>query len=95
MCSTFTKKEQSNSGRLKICSGKSVRKSIEKGTEIRPLKVNSFLTVTGKFPARARMHHKVVGNFGREADVRSLYYRRFRFNEASDDGACTHDRLAK
>ena len=24
----------------------------------------------------ARMHHKVVGNFGSEADVRSLCYRR-------------------
>ena len=24
----------------------------------------------------AHMHHKVVGNFGSEADVRSLYYRR-------------------
>ena len=24
----------------------------------------------------ARMHHKVVGNFRSEADVRSLYYRR-------------------
>ena len=45
--------------------------------------------------ARARMHHKVVGNFGSEADVRSLYYRRFRFNETSDVGACTHGRPAK
>ena len=44
---------------------------------------------------RACMHHKVVGNFGREADVRSLYYRRFRFNETSDVGACTHGRPAK
>ena len=44
---------------------------------------------------RARMHHKVVGNFGSEADVRSLYYRRFRFNETSDVGTCTHIRLAK
>ena len=35
----------------------------------------------------ARMHHKVVGNFGSEADVRSLHYRRFRFNETSDVGA--------
>ena len=26
--------------------------------------------------SRARMHHKVVGNFGSEADFRSLYYRR-------------------
>ena len=43
----------------------------------------------------ARMHHKVVGNFGSEADVRSLYYRRFRFNETSDVGACTHVRPAK
>ena len=47
------------------------------------------------FRTRARMHHKVVGNFGSEADVRSLYYQRFRFNEASDVGACTHDRLTK
>ena len=31
----------------------------------------------------ARMHHKIVGNFRSEADVRSLYYRRFRFNETS------------
>ena len=44
---------------------------------------------------RARMHHKVVGNFGGEADVRSLYYSRFRFNETSDVGACTHSRPAK
>ena len=44
---------------------------------------------------RARMHHKVVGHFGSEADVRSLYYRRFRSNETSDVGACTHGRLAK
>ena len=41
------------------------------------------------------MHHKVVGNFGSEADVRSLYYRRFRFNETSDVGACAHGRPAK
>ena len=45
--------------------------------------------------SRARMHHKVVGNFGSEADVRSLYYRRFRFNETSDVGACTHGRPGK
>ena len=38
--------------------------------------------VTGTI--RARMHHKVVGNFRSEADVRSLYYRRFRFNETSE-----------
>ena len=44
---------------------------------------------------RARMHHKVVGNFGSEADVRSLYYRRFRFNETSDVGACAHGRPEK
>ena len=43
----------------------------------------------------ARMHHKVVGNFGSEADVRSLYYQRFRFNETSDVVACTHGRPAK
>ena len=43
----------------------------------------------------ARMHHKVVGNFGSEADVRSLYFRRFTFNETSDVGACTHGRPAK
>ena len=46
-------------------------------------------------PIRARMHHKVVGNFGSEADVRSLYYRRFRFNETFDVGPCTHGRPAK
>ena len=46
-------------------------------------------------PGRARMHHKVVGNFGSEADVRSLYYRRFRFNETSDVGTCTHIRPVK
>ena len=45
--------------------------------------------------SRACMHHKVVGNFGSEADVRSLYYRRFRFNDTSDVGACTHSRPAK
>ena len=33
------------------------------------------------------MHHKVVGNFGSEADVRSLNFRGFRFNETSDNGA--------
>ena len=44
---------------------------------------------------RAGMHHKVVGNFGSEADVRNLYYRRFRFNETSDVGAYTHGRPAK
>ena len=43
----------------------------------------------------ARMHHKVVGNFGSEADVRSLYFRGFRFNETSDNGACTHGQLVK
>ena len=32
------------------------------------------------------MHHKVVGNFGSEADVRSLYFRGFRFNETFDNG---------
>ena len=45
--------------------------------------------------SRARMHHKVVGNFGSEADVQSLYCRRFRSNETSDVGACTHGRPAK
>ena len=43
----------------------------------------------------ARMHHKVVGNFGSDADVRSLYYRLFRSNDTSDIGACTHGRSAK
>ena len=46
-------------------------------------------------PARARMHHKVVGNFGSEADVRSLYFRGSRFNETSGNGACTHGQPAK
>ena len=46
-------------------------------------------------PAWARMHHKVVGNFGSEADVRSLYFRGFSFNESSDNGACTHGEPAK
>ena len=32
------------------------------------------------------MHHKVVGNVQTEADVRSLYFRGFRFNETSDNG---------
>ena len=41
------------------------------------------------------MHHKVVGNFESEAEVLSLYYRRFRFNETSDVGACTHGRPAR
>ena len=45
--------------------------------------------------AWAHMHHKVVGNFESEADVQSLYYRRFRSNETSYDGACTHGRPAK
>ena len=44
---------------------------------------------------RARMHHKVVGNFGSEANVRSLYFRGFRFNETSDNGACTNGQPAK
>ena len=57
---------------------------------LRPHTHNSFLMVT-----RARMHHKVVGNFGSEVDVRSLYYRGFRFNETSDNGACTHGQPAK
>ena len=43
----------------------------------------------------ALMHHKVVGNFGSEADVGSLYYRHFRFNQTSDVAACTHGRPAK
>ena len=62
-------------------------------------KLNPYHPVTipqyHPFPSWARMHHKVVGNFGSEADVRSLYYRRFRFIETSDVGACTHDQLAK
>ena len=41
------------------------------------------------------MHHKVVGNFGSEADVRNLYFRGFRFNDTSDNGACTHCRPSK
>ena len=45
--------------------------------------------------SRACMHHKVVGNFGSEADVRSLYYRRFGSNETSHVGACAHGRPAK
>ena len=44
---------------------------------------------------RARMHHKVVENFASAADVRSLYFRGFRFNETSDNGACTHGQPAK
>ena len=44
---------------------------------------------------RARMHHKVVGNFGSEVDVRSLHYSRFRSNETSDVGAYTRSRPAK
>ena len=48
-----------------------------------------------RIPLRARMHHKVVGNFGSEADVRSLYFRGFRFNETSDNGACTHGQPEK
>ena len=44
---------------------------------------------------RARMHNKVVGNFGSEADIRSLYFRGFRFNKTSDNGACTHGQPAK
>ena len=43
----------------------------------------------------ACMHHKVVGNFESEADVRCLYYRHFRFNDTSHVGACTHGRPAK
>ena len=39
------------------------------------------------------MHHKVVGNFGSETDVRGLYFRGFRFNETSDNGACTQGRV--
>ena len=41
------------------------------------------------------MHHKVVGNFGSEADVRSLYFVGFRFNETSDNGAHIHGQPAK
>ena len=41
------------------------------------------------------MHHKVVGNFRSEADVGNLYFRGFRLNETSDNGACTHGQPAK
>ena len=41
------------------------------------------------------MHHKVVGNFGSEADVRSLYYSHFTFNETSDVDANTRGRPEK
>ena len=41
------------------------------------------------------MHHKVVGNFRSEADVRSPYFRGVRFNETSDNGAWTHGQPAK
>ena len=50
---------------------------------------------SGLCSTRARMHHKVVGNFGSKADVRSLYFRGLRFNETSDNGACTHGQPAK
>ena len=53
------------------------------------------LYIIVEIPFWARTHHKVVGNFGSEADVRSLYYQRFRFNETSDVGACTHGRPGK
>ena len=43
----------------------------------------------------AHMHHKVVGNFGSEADVRSLYFRRFRFNKTPDVGAYSHGQPGK
>ena len=38
------------------------------------------------------MHHKVVGNFGSEADVRSLYHRRLDSMKLPTSGACTHGR---
>ena len=57
--------------------------------------ISNDLFTYGGFPTRARMHHKVVGNFESEADVRSLYVRGFRFNETSDNGACTHGQPAK
>ena len=49
----------------------------------------------GERQTRARMHHKVVGNFRSEADFRSRYFRGFRFSETSDNGACTHGQPAK
>ena len=57
--------------------------------------LTSMSLTFAKLATRTRMHHKVVGNFGSEADVRSLYYSRFRFNETSDVGAYTHVRPAK
>ena len=61
-----------------------------------PFKTDSSMQVQETHTqTRARMHHKVVRNFGREADVRSLYYSRFRFNETFDVGAYTHGRPAK
>ena len=53
------------------------------------------MVVESKCETRAHIHHKVVGNFGSEADVRSLYFRRFRFNETSDVDAFTHAQPAK
>ena len=71
------------------------RWSTDKGVRL----YNGRTGFDSRFPrgafSRARMHHKVVGNFGSEADVRSLYHSRFRFNETSDVGAYTHGRPAK
>ena len=56
-----------------------------------------YLTQSQPWPCntKARMHHTVVGNFGSEGDVQSLYFRGFRFNETSDNSACTHGQPAK
>ena len=56
--------------------------SLTKKRELFPADVSHFVCVAARGPrepisvSRARMHHKVVGNFRSEADVRSLYYRR-------------------
>ena len=69
--------------------------SVSKRERERDRKRNRDRAREGRGLIWARMHHKVVGNFGSDTDVRSLYYRLFRFNDTSDIGACTHGRSAK
>ena len=76
-------KEQDN----ELFAGQTAKVKTKESSDVRPIVTASL--------AWARMHHKVVGNFGSEADVRSLYFRGFRFNETSDNGACTQGQPAQ
>ena len=65
---------------------------------LRPADPQTVLSVAKAWLAFAESGVNLLGpygNFGSEADVRSLYFRGFRFNETSDNGACTHGEPAK